>query len=204
MIAGPDVQCQLDRRQTAMTYRERREARAARLREWADKREAKSDAALEQARTMGEAIPFGQPILMGHHSQGRDMRYRARIESTTRRGFEHADKARSMASRADNIEGQLAGAIYSDDPDAIEALEVRLSTLEAERDRIKAYNASCRKGARDTSLLDEKQQRDLVRTAQVAPYSLGKNGAYPGYHLTNLSGNIARNRKRLDALKAQS
>jgi hypothetical protein len=47
------------------TYRERREARAEQLREWADRREAKQPA-LNQAARADEAttgIPFGQPIL---------------------------------------------------------------------------------------------------------------------------------------------
>jgi hypothetical protein len=52
-----------------MTTRERREARAARLREWADKREAKSTAAFDAVRQIADNIPMGQPILVGHHSE---------------------------------------------------------------------------------------------------------------------------------------
>jgi hypothetical protein len=40
------------------------------------------------------------------------------------------------------IEAQLAGSIYSDDPDAIDQLEKRIASLEAERARIKAHNMS--------------------------------------------------------------
>lgn len=108
-----------------------------------------------------------------------------------------------MAGRADGIESQLAGAIYSDDPDAIEQLRARLVSLEAERDRVKAYNATCRKGARDISILDEKQQREILGCARIGSVFLGKGGAFPGYHLTNLSGNIARNRARLERLEQQ-
>ena len=84
---------------------------------------------------------------------------------------------------------------------AVEALEARIGELEAERDRIKAYNASCRKGAPDVSLLDEKQRGDLESTARVCPYQIGKNGSAPAYWAANLSGNISRNRKRLEQLK---
>lgn len=183
-----------------MTYRERREARAERLRGWADKRENKAEAAYGQARELADRIPFGQPILLGHHSQRRAERDRARISGGMDRGFEHARKAESMSSRAGNIESQLAGAIYSDDHDAIPALQARIAGLEAERDRIKAYNASCRKAAPDLALLDEAQRRLILRVAEVTPYAIRKNGAFPAYHLTNLSGNIARNRKRLEEL----
>ena len=182
------------------TYRERREAKAQRLAEWAAKREAKAEQALNQARGMADAIPFGQPILLGHHSQGRDQRYRARIGSTYDRAFEHANKAEDMARRAAGIESQLAGSIYSDDPDAIEALQARIAGLEAERDRIKAYNVSCRKGAPDESLLTDKDRADLETVKRYAPYQLGKGGAFPAYKLSNLNGNITRNRQRLEQL----
>lgn len=187
-----------------MTYRERREARAERLRDWADKRESKSDAAIGAAKELADRIPFGQPIHVGHHSQRRAERDRDRIGSGMDRGMEHHHKAQSMNARAANIEDQLAGAIYSDDTDAVEQLTARVAKLEAERDRIKAYNASCRKGARDVTVLDERQQRELVSVMRVSPYSMGKNGQYPSYHLTNLSGNVARNRKRLESLKKET
>lgn len=183
------------------TYRERREAKAERLRGWAEKRAEKADAALEQARTMADGIPFGQPILVGHHSEGRDRNYRARITSTYDRSFEHQAKAESMAAKADSIEGALATSIYSDDPDAIEQLEARIAKLEAERTAIKAYNASCRKGSPDASLLTDKQRRDLASVMQHSAYSLGKGGQFPAYALANLSGNISQQRKRLAQLK---
>ncbi|KKK92347.1 hypothetical protein LCGC14_2703880, partial [marine sediment metagenome] len=92
----------------------------------------------------------------------------------------------------------------SDDPDAIEQLQGRIAILEAERERIKAYNVSCRKGARNVSLLDDKQAATLKEVAQVASYQLGKNGAYPSYALSNLSGNIAQQKKRLAQLSGTS
>lgn len=186
-----------------MTYRDRREARAERLRVWAAAREVKSDAAYAAVRVIGDQIPFGQPILVGHHSEGRARRDQQRMRTGMDRSVEHADKAQSMNARADNIEGQLARAIYSDDTDAVPALEARLAGLEAERDRIKTYNASCRKGARDLDLLDAKQRADLLSTATSSPYMIGKQGQMPGYVLTNLSGNITRNRKRLEQLRKE-
>lgn len=188
------------------TYRERREARAERLREWAAKRDTKAAAGFERAHDLAGVIPFGQPILAGHHSQGRDERYRARIAGTMDRACEDAAKAQSMSSRADGIESQLERSIYSDDVDAVERLEERLAVLEAERDRIKAYNASCRKAAKsggmgDQSLLDEKQRADILNLARVCAWQVGAGGAFPGYALSNLSGNIKRNRDRLAELK---
>lgn len=187
-----------------MTHRERREARAERLRDWAGKRETKSAAAFETAHQVGEGIPFGQPILVGHHSEGRARKDQQRIENSMRAGVENMRTAERHSEKADNIERQLDASIYSDDEDAIERLEERLEGLEAERDRIKAYNASCRKGQPDVSLLDEGQRASLETVARFQSYALGKNGAMPTYALSNLSGNIKRNRDRLEQLKREA
>lgn len=177
------------------TYRERREARAERLRGWAEKREQDATAAITQIHDTysGDYAFNTQP---GHIPE------RSRVIARQERAFESLHKAESMSSRAAGIEAQLAGAIYSDDPDAIEAFEARIADLEAERDRIKAYNASCRKGARNVDLLDEHQQAELVSLARVAAFQIGKHGEFPAYVLSNLAGNINRNKKRLAALQA--
>jgi hypothetical protein len=184
------------------TYRERREARAERLRDWADKREVKSQAALEQANAMHDAIPFGQPILVGHYSEGRDRRYRDRAWNTMGRGVEHGRKAEEMRRKADNIEAAADRAIYSDDPDAVDRLAERIAGLEAERDMLKRYNASCRKAAKtggtgDLSILDDKWRAEIATLTRVCPYQMRAGGGFPAYVSSNLSGNIARLRKRL-------
>lgn len=74
-----------------MTYRERREARAEKLREWAAKRDAKSAAGFQAARTVADGIPLGQPILVGHHSEKRHRRDIARIDSGMRAGAEKTE-----------------------------------------------------------------------------------------------------------------
>jgi hypothetical protein len=187
------------------TYRERREARAERLRDWAEKREAKSRAALDQSAAMVDAIPFGQPILVGHYSEGRDRRYRDRAWNTMGRGVEHARKAEEMSRKADNIEAAAERAIYDDDHDAADRLRERIAELEAERARIVAYNKSCRKAAKtggtgDLSLLDDRQRKDIANLARVCPYQVRAGGAFPAYATSNLGGNINRYRKRLAAL----
>jgi hypothetical protein len=187
--------------QPTSTTRERREARAERLRGWADKREVSSTATLERARQMQDIIPFGQPILVGHHSERADRNYRDRIWSTMGRGVEDGRKADEMRSKAANIEAAADVAIYSDDVDAVERLEAKIAFLEAQRDRIKAFNVSCRKGTPDESLLDEGQRGGLASVRKHCPYQLGKKGEMPGYELSNLSGNISRLRKRLETLR---
>lgn len=193
------------------TYRERRLAKAERLREWSEAREAKQAALSEAARgdEAATGIPFGQPILVGHHSERRHRRAIERMNRAMAASVDNSQKAERMAERADNIEAQAANAIYSDDPDAIERLREKIEEMEAERARIKAYNASCRKAAKDggtgdLSILTEPERESLLSTAKACPYQIGKGGSAPSYWLTNLGGNISRQRKRLAHLEAEA
>ena len=177
------------------TYRERREARAERLREWAEKREAKSAAAFRSAHEGADMIPFGQPILVGHHSEKRHRRDLGRIDSAMGRGVEHARKAESMQSRAGNIESQLERSIYSDDPDAIPALERRVAALEAKREQINADNAAFRKAVKAAGLPKESTWKEA---------RFQGHRQHPSYELSNLSGDLKRNRDRLEMLRRQA
>jgi Domain of unknown function (DUF3560) len=176
-----------------MTYRERREARVERLRDWADKRQARANATLASHEVYRGDHAFNfQP---GHIPE------RARVIAQADRAFESLHKAEGMDNRADNIESAMGAAIYSDDPDALEQLRARIADLEAERARIKAFNVSCRKGQRTLTLLDEKQLANYLSCAKLTAYNLGKHGEFPAYHLSNLAGNISRNRERLQHLE---
>lgn len=179
-----------------MTYRERRERRIEKLNEWAEKRVVKSDSAYQEARKLGGSVPFGQPIIVGHHSEGKMRRLAGKIDNKMRQSVENQAKAEEMQSKAANIASALDRAIYSDDADAIEQLEARIAGLEAERDSIKAYNLSRRQGRPDASLVRGARRREAEDGRFMA-----KNGTFPPYVLSNLSGNITRNRKRLEMLK---
>lgn len=188
-----------------MTYRERREAKADRLREWADKRDVRADAARAAADATFSNIPFGQPMLVGHHSYKADVSRRARATANLGRSFEHSSKAQSMRARADGIDSAAAHAIYSDDSDAIDRLRERIAGLESERDAIKAYNASCRRGSPDLSLLSDHQRGGLESQARHMPdYHARIKGQCPPYMLSNLSGNIAKQRARLAQLEREA
>ncbi len=183
-----------------MTYRERKQRRVERREEWAESRDRKAQAGFDKASRIAEQIPLGQPILVGHHSEGRARRDQARIHAGMRQGVESADMADHHRTVAAGIEHQLATSIYSDDPDAIEALQARLAGLEAQRERIKAYNATCRKGTPDLALLDDDQRAGLAMALKFQAYAC-RDGAFPTYALSNLSGNIKRQRDRLAQLE---
>lgn len=163
-----------------MTYRDRRLAKAERLRGWADKRVAEATAALESFPEIRHDWAFvTQP---GH------IPFRARMNASDDRAHASLAKARGMAARADGIERAADNAIYSDDPDAIERLTEKIAALEAKRDDRKARNAAYRKDHR-------------TELAAMTPYERSQAVPFPSYSLTNLSGNISRLRARLAYLK---
>jgi hypothetical protein len=202
------------------TYRERRQERADKLREWADKRQRRATAQLNSQPELRHDWAFiTQP---GHIPE------RARMNRADDRAFQSMDKAKSMSARADGIEAQAARAIYSDDPDATEQLRAKLERLEAERKRWTDYNKAARKAravvrvAPDPSrpldtivtlenipadvlaILDADQRTALCSTAYHSPYNIGKHGEAAAYLTANLSGNIKRTRDRLAQIEREA
>lgn len=189
-----------------MTYRERREARIERLREWAEKREQKSDAAHGAAFNIIENIPAGQPILVGHHSERRHRQDLARHDRYMSQSIEHSNKADQMRERANNIEDALDRAIYDDDPDATERLQEKLNILEAKRNHLKAANIK----ARGHNGLTEEDLATIPSDVLEVIKSYQQFGGgtlthpIPGYAFSNLNGNINRTRKRLARLQQRA
>lgn len=182
-VAHANGTCTLDNVAAGPTTRERKLAKAERLRGWADGRAEKAAALHARNEPYRGDIAFNtQP---GHIPE------RARAIARTERAWEHSAIAVDMARRADGIEAAADRAIYSDDPDAIDQLIARVAELEAKRDRMKIRNATFRKEHRADLKGKSAYERD-----QLVPHS--------GWEVTNLTANIARNRKRLEALQREA
>lgn len=91
---------------------ERAETRAERAEKRAENAEKVSDALYKRATEMSSAIPFGQPILVGHHSEKRDRNYRQRIHNTFGKAFEEQEKADYYKQRAENAKWTADGEKY--------------------------------------------------------------------------------------------
>lgn len=81
--------------------RDRAQARADYLEEKSERLNSRADHLHEQAQNAASHIPFGQPILVGHHSEGRDRRTRQRISNTYDKAFSTLDEARAAAAGAE-------------------------------------------------------------------------------------------------------
>ena len=214
------------------TYREKREKRAERLRDWGEKQEKRAEEGEKTFDDIHEHIPLGQPILNGHHSEKRHRRDLSRADNALQRSAEASKKAKKHNSRADTIEAQLNKSIYDDDPDAIEALVARIEDLESRRERIKKINAWFRRKAKASGLSvrdweysrntnEEKARKagdifteafhtnceleisDEEKKEILSGYKWNGVLGFPSYALQNLGGNIRRNQKRLEKLRSK-
>lgn len=67
---------------------DRAEERADRFEDYSDSRAADSNAAYNNAKAISDHIPFGQPILVGHHSESRHRKDVQRIDDNMRKSVQ--------------------------------------------------------------------------------------------------------------------
>lgn len=183
-------------------YEKKQQARRERLEAAAASTGAASNAACAQARRMADAIPFGQPILVGHHSEGRDRRYRAKIGTKMDKAVALSRKAEELARRAESVG---TGGISSDDPDAVTKLQQQLADAQSSQAAMKAVNAAIRKH-RDDKPAQLQALQGLGWSAERAekmlePDFAGRVG-FPAFALSNNNANIKRIEQRIADLQA--
>src|SRR3546814_15322239 len=115
-------------------YEEKQGERRERLLAAADKAEARADQAYRRADLREEVsgIPFGQPILVGHHSERRHRRTIARAEAAMGRAVAESKRADELRRKAASV--GTAG-ISSEDPEAGEKIADKVVRLEAKQAR---------------------------------------------------------------------
>jgi phospholipid N-methyltransferase len=111
---------------------ERAEERATRFEEYGEKREADAHAAKEGVKEITKHIPFGQPILVGHHSEKRARKDAERIENGMRKAVKMWETSEYWKDRAASA---LHHAKYKERPDVRAR---RIKKIEADIRRCKA------------------------------------------------------------------
>lgn len=175
--------------------KERHASAAARLR-------SESEAAFAAAAQAVEHIPFGQPILVGHHSERRHRRDLERHDQRMRKAIELQKAADEAARRA----ATESNAISSDDPDAPDKLRERIAKLERNQEIMVAANKIYRARIGDEEKVAKLISLGLSEKAArngLLPDFAGRIG-FPGYALTNNSGNLRRLKDRLAAIESNA
>lgn len=179
-------------------YEQRKQDRIDRYLEKAGKARAESSALSQQAHTMLSAIPPGQPMLSEHYSYKSDKRYRDRIDTKMRQSI-------SADEKADYYEGKARAAannraISSDDPDAVQKLQEKLTALEKLQAEMKTTNAYYRKHqtCRGCEGITDEEAARLDQRVKDG-YSW-ETAPYPAYALSNNNQEIHRIKKRLETL----
>ncbi|EED9465065.1 DUF3560 domain-containing protein, partial [Salmonella enterica subsp. enterica] len=96
------------------TLFDRQEQRADRFSGYSEKRAGESEQTLAQVDALASVIPFGQPILVGHHSERRARRDAQRIENGMKRAVMLFERAEYWEDRA---HASLRLAKYKERPD---------------------------------------------------------------------------------------
>jgi hypothetical protein len=202
---------------TPTAYEQRQEDRRNRLESAATRASAESTASLNLARQRASVIPFGQPMMPGHHSYKGDRSFRDKIHNGYAKGFALQGKAEHYATAAAAV-GAAGSA--SDNPDAptllateIARLEVELAALRAARKIslkiVKAHGIS--QWANDeggnehvraelAEALTAASLPDWVIREATVPSYPGQAIGIPAYMVSNRAANLNTKKKRVEAL----
>lgn len=197
-------------------YEQKQEARRDRLSMAADRAERASLDAYKRSdmREGASGIPLGQPILVGHHSEGRHRAALKRADNAMRSSVENGKKAAQLRSAADGVG---SGGISSDDPAAVRKLQDQIDAAQGVQDFMREANKVIRKAVK-AGMVDELSEGfdgfrseisavkgSDVRVDQAAALlkpDFANRIGFAGYQLSNNSANIKRMEKRVAVLRA--
>ena len=173
-------------------YEERKEKKISSFKERARKANELANQEFSKSREMGSVIPFGQPILVGHHSEGRHRALLKRIETKQRKASEAYDKASYYEDRAEAAETNHS--ISGDDPEASARYQEKLQKLEKSQEYMKAVNKAWKQGkaALIALGLSETESEALANE---------KRKPCPSWMLGNNNAEIRRVKEKLEILK---
>ena len=179
-------------------YKDRIESKRDRLESRAEKATQQSNDYYKASKDRAHFIPFGQPILVGHHSENRARRDADRIYNDMGKSVAAGKKAEYLENKAANL-GK--NGIASDDPEAIQKLKAKLVNLEKSQDAMKSINKVVRsKHMNDADKIEYMIQSHHCTESDAKTFL--NNGGFPSYSLSNNNATIAKTKERIAELKA--
>ena len=173
-------------------YEERKINRIGSYKRRATKSSQLANQESERARNMGSVIPMGQPILVGHHSEGSHRSLLKKIDSAHHKAAEAYEKA-------DYYEGKAAAAeknhsISGDDPDAMKRYQKKLAELEKTQEYMKSVNKAWKQGkAALVAIGLSEAESERLANEKVKPC--------PTWMLSNNSAEIRRVKEKIETIQ---
>ena len=181
-------------------YEELQEARRERYEGAAAKQSDEATARFNSHNIQAVRGMAGEPIHVGHHSEGRHRSLLRKADNDMRKGCEANEKAKHYAYKA---QGVGSGGISQDDPEAVNKLNQELGQCEKMQERMKAANKAIhKKGDSIPALVALDFSADHAHKL-LEKDCMGDIG-FPRYALTNNGANIRRLKKRIEALKQEA
>ena len=182
------------------SYEAKQQERKERYLQLAEQAEQESRSVWREADKMADAIPMGQPILIGHHSERADRAFRDRIDRKCHKAVELDNKAEYYRHKAESVG---SGGISGLDPDAVAKLEKELEKRIEEQEHMKAANRAVK--MKDTEKGNAKLREMGYTDSNISdlrkPDFCGRIG-YPDYMLQNNNASIRRIKERIADLQA--
>ncbi|MGN8035620.1 DUF3560 domain-containing protein [Chitinophaga sp. 22321] len=179
-------------------FNERKQNRIDHATMMSQKKAKEGNSLYNTAHEMASFIPLGQPILVGHHSEHRDRRYRNKIHDKFGKAFKAMDTAKYYEEKAQTIEHN--NAISSDDPDAIDKLETKLENKKKHREFMKGANKAIRKQDPKAFMLLEGATEQMWSALNTPHYGIK---GFATYELSYISRDIKNLEKRIAELKSR-
>jgi hypothetical protein len=192
-------------------FSKRQERKKERLQKRAENAKREADQAYEATDRIAKSIPFGQPILVGHHSERGHRADLKRIDRGMRKAIEKNRESEELLRRAEVVG---TGGISSDDPEAVAKLGSKLELLLQKQDFMKRLNAAWRTAGKPEPYAPEPTWEQIQKDAKVDAEALQQvrrdmarrwawqpGAPFPAYALSNLSSEIRRVRTRIGDLQ---
>lgn len=110
--------------------RERAARKAERLKGFADNAKSRGDKYYEKSNTHKDFLSLGEPIKIGHHSEGRHRKIIKQAQDNTQKWVEELDKADTYEQRAAYWERKAENEINLSMPESIEYFKYKLEKAE--------------------------------------------------------------------------